>query len=315
MKLDESAEEIATEKSLPIVAVLAGEGRESWHVGDLERAATARGVHCRRVPFEGLESRVGEAGEFRVMAAGFQLEQADAVIVRTMPKGSLEQIIFRMDVLHRLEARGMRVVNSPRSLEAAIDKYLCTARLEGAGLSVPPTCVAQRAVDGERFYDLCDGDVVVKPLFGSEGQRVLRLRDRGSACTYFRTLEMRSEVIYLQKFVPHAGFDLRVFLCGGRVIGAMRRQAADGWKTNIAQGGTAVAVEASSEMEDLALRAAAAVGTEVAGVDLLPDADGRYWVLEVNGVPGWATLSRTCGIDVAGAVIDYALTPCQETPD
>jgi len=95
-----------------------------------------------------------------------------------------------------------------------------------------------------------------------------------------------------------------VFVVGGRVLGAIERSAA-GWRTNIARGGHASVARLPDAWAALAVRAAAAVGAEYAGVDLLQARDGTTYVLEVNGIPGWQGLQEATGIDVAGALVDH----------
>src|SRR5580704_8439512 len=148
---------------------------QGWHVSDLQRAAAGTGHEAVPVDFR----RVG-AG---VSAAHDPLAGYDAVMVRTMPPGSLEQVVFRMDLLHRLQARGVRVLNPPRAVELCVDKYLTTAVLEAAGLRVPATIVCQHADAALEAFTALGGDVVVKPLLGSEGRGMVRVSDR----------EMRSE--------------------------------------------------------------------------------------------------------------------------
>jgi RimK family alpha-L-glutamate ligase len=104
--------------------------------------------------------------------------------------------------------------------------------------------------------------------------------------------------------VDHQGRDYRVFVVGGRVLGAIERRA-DGWRTNIARGGLAVAARLPEAWAALAVRAAAAVGAEYAGVDLIQARDGTTYVLEVNGIPGWQGLQEATGIDVAGVLVDH----------
>jgi RimK family alpha-L-glutamate ligase len=122
----------------------------------------------------------------------------------------------------------------------------------------------------------------------------------------FRVLETVRGVYYLQRFVPHGGRDIRAFVVGERVLGAIERRS-EGWRTNFSRGGRVVPHALSPEWADLALRAARAVGAEYAGVDLLPAEDGRVFVLEVNGIPGWEGLQQATGLDVAGAVVDQLL--------
>jgi ribosomal protein S6--L-glutamate ligase len=169
---------------------------------------------------------------------------------------------------------------------------------------VPPTVTCQTADVALEAFGSLGGDVVVKPLFGSEGRGICRVSDPDLAWRTFRALERMQTVLYVQQFLPHPGWDLRVLVLGGRVLAAMRRHARNDWRTNVAQGGQAEAVTPTSDEERLALRAAAAVGADFAGVDLLPTKAG-YVVLEVNAVPGWRALAPACGVDVAGAVMRH----------
>ncbi len=270
---------------------------DGWHVRDLQRAAASLGHDAVAVDFRRVTAGLGVAFD---SLAGY-----DAVVVRTMPPGSLEHVVFRMDVLHRLQARGVAVLNPPAAVETCVDKYLACARLEAAGLKVPPTAVCQHADAALEAFAALGGDVVVKPLFGSEGRGMIRVSDPETAWRAFRTLERLQTVLYLQQFVRHPGWDLRVFVVGGRALAAMRRHARDDWRTNVAQGGRAEPVRATPAEESLALRAAAAVGAPVAGVDLLPGPDGTLYVIEVNAVPGWRALAPVTGVDVAAALLRF----------
>jgi RimK family alpha-L-glutamate ligase len=286
-----------TTVGMRIAILSAGDG---WHVRDLRRAAAALGHDAVAVDF-----RRVTAGVATPQAATSTLSGFDGVMVRTMPPGSLEQVVFRMDVLHRLQARGVAVLNPPAAVETCVDKYLASARLEAAGLLVPPTAVCQHADAALEAFAALGGDVVVKPLFGSEGRGMVRISDPETAWRVFRTLERVQAVMYLQQFVRHPGWDLRAFIVGGRILAAMRRHARDDWRTNVAQGGRAEPVRLSPAEEELALRAAAAVGAPVAGVDLLPGPDGEQYVIEVNAVPGWRALAPVTGVDVAAEVVRF----------
>lgn len=299
--------------SLKIAVISAGDG---WHVRDLTRAAEGRAVDIVPITFRRLSASV-DAGSSRQYGAAqsetraggpaMRLDQFRGLLVRTMPAGSLEQVVFRMDVLHQVQASGVAVTNSPRALEAAIDKYVTTARLRTQGLPVPTTAICENADDAcQAFVDL-GGDVVVKPVFGSEGHGIHRISDPDLAARSFRMLERLGAVIYLQRFVAHAGYDLRAFVIGGRVVAAMRRQHDRDWRTNVARGATPLATELTELQIDLAVRSAAAVGAVIAGVDLLPARSGELLVLEVNAVPGWRALTQATGVDVAAAVVDHVV--------
>lgn len=252
------------------------------------------------MPYERLVATIG--GRPGIRGATEELDRADGVLARIIPSGSLEQIIFRVDALHCLEERGVRVMNSPRAIERTVDKLWTSALLERCGLPTPRTVVCESADEAMAAYREL-GDAIVKPLFGSMGLGMVRVTDEEMAYRVFRTIEQIRGVYYLQETVEHDGRDIRAFVIGGAVFGAIERRA-EGWRTNLARGGSARAVQLSAEWTTLALRAAAAVGAEYAGVDLLPGKDGTVSVLEVNGIPGWQGLQEATGLDVAGALID-----------
>jgi RimK family alpha-L-glutamate ligase len=275
--------------------------REGWHTQALTRALDARGHSWALVPYEGLTASVGGRPGLRSGAA--ELDRADVVLPRIIPAGSLEQIVFRMDALHRLGERGVRVVNTARAIERTVDKFWTSALLEQCGLPTPETIVCESPDEAMAAFRAL-GDVIVKPLFGSMGLGMVRVADEEMAYRVFQTIETIRGVYYLQRTVEHEGRDIRVFVLGGRILAAIERRA-EGWRTNIARGAVGHPMALPEAWAGLALRAAAAVGAEYAGVDLLPARDGGIYVLEVNGVPGWEGLQRATGIDVAGALVEH----------
>ena len=287
------------------IAVLAA--RRGWHTQELERAAAERGLEAIVLPYEGLVATVGPVPGLR--SRGTELDGVDAVLARIIPSGSLEQIIFRVDALHRLEERGVRVVNSPRTIERTVDKFWTSALLERCGLPTPETIVCDNAEEAVAAFRRL-GDVIVKPLFGSMGLGMVRVSDEEMAYRVFRTIEQIRGVYYLQRTIDHDGADIRAFIVGGQVIGAIERRS-DGWRTNLARGGAARSIPLPESMSALALRAAAAVNADYAGVDLLASKDGTVYVLEVNGIPGWKGLQEATGLDVAARLVDFlaARTP------
>ena len=229
-----------------------------------------------------------------------------------MPPGSLEQVVFRMDRLHALAHRGIPVLNPPRALETCVDKYLAIVRLQAAGSArSAKRSSARMPTRRSRHLRSLGGDVVVKPIFGSEGRGMMRITDSELAWRTFRTLERTQSVLYLQRFIAHPGWDLRAFVLNGKVLAAMRRTAGGDWRTNVAQGAKAEADACRVSKTELALRAADAVGTVAAGVDLLPGPNGEWYVIEVNAVPGWKALAPATGVDVAKEIIRAATSSSQ----
>ena len=287
------------------IAVLAA--RAGWHTAELQRAAAERGHEATILPYEGLVASIGSRPGLRSRAT--ELDDADAVLARIIPSGSLEQIIFRVDALHRLEDRGLRVLNSPRAIERTVDKFWTSALLEQCGIATPETVVCDSMEEATAAFRTL-GDVIVKPLFGSMGLGMVRVRDEEMAFRVFRTIEQIRGVYYLQRTIDHTGVDIRAFVVGGRVLGAIERRA-PGWRTNLARGGSARRIALPEPLAALAVRAASAVGAEYAGVDLVSGSDGTMYVLEVNGIPGWKGFQEATGVDVAGTLVDFLASPAR----
>lgn len=237
-----------------------------------------------------------------------KVEDLDALLVRSLPRGSLEQVIYRVDGLHRLEGLGLPIINSPSTLEKTVDKFYTSALLADAGLPVPQTVVTEsydQAMEAVKRL----GTVVVKPLFGSLGLGMVAVSDLDVAHRVFRALELGRYVYYLQEFLPHQNQDFRLLVVGSQVIAAMRRQN-QSWKTNIACGGKAQPVEPDPELARLALRAAEILKADYLGIDILISEDQPY-ILEANGIPGWTGLQSVTSIDIAGAIADHVLAIAQ----
>jgi ribosomal protein S6--L-glutamate ligase len=276
---------------------------DSWHVADLTRAAHGRGHEVTHADFRTLRASIADRRQ-AVHSRDARLTSCDAVIVRTMPPGTLEQVVFRMDALLQLERSGVTLVNAPKAMECAVDKYLSVARMQQSGLPVPDSVVCETTEDAMRAFDDLGGDVVLKPVFGSEGRGICRISDRDLAFRSFRTLERIGSVLFLQRFIEHEGFDVRVLVLDGEILGGMRRVSESDFRTNVARSARPEPWTPTDAEADLAKRAASAVGARFAGVDLLYHRSGAVSVIEANAVPGWRAFLRVNQIDVAARVME-----------
>jgi RimK family alpha-L-glutamate ligase len=271
------------------VAVLGSTG--GWHAQRLERALTSRGHTCEFAPVTRMVGRIDGA-------LGIDgLDACDVVLVRGIPRGSLEQVIFRVDALHVLAARGVPAVNGAPAIERTVDKFLGSALLAAAGIPTPRTIACERAADALAAFEELGGDVIVKPLFGSMGVGMARVEDPDVAERVFRALELERAVYYLQE--TRSGRNVRALVVDDRVVAAIER-VGDGWRANLARGARAEPVSLPPAQEELCVRACAVLGADYAGVDLLGDN-----VIEVNGIPGWSGVERACGVDVAGELVSH----------
>ncbi|HMR31154.1 MAG TPA: RimK family alpha-L-glutamate ligase [Geminicoccaceae bacterium] len=270
-------------------------GSAGWHWAKLKAAFDGLGVDAGRLAFPALGLELSD---------GVRLGPLDRLpalaLVRFVPAGTLQQITFRLAVLHGLEAAGTVVVNTTAAIERCVDKSATSLRLALAGIPTPATWVTERAEEAARILaeqTAGGGAVVLKPLFGAQGKG-LRLLRAGDALPAAAEVD---GVWYLQRYVGGETDwrDFRVMVVGGEPVAAMARHGV-GWITNIHQGGRPAPVPAAGELARLAVEAALAVGCDHAGVDLIEGRDGRLMVLEVNSMPAWRGLQSVTEVDIAG---------------
>ncbi len=242
----------------------------------------------------------------KVASEGNVLEDMDAVIVREAPIASLEHLIFRMDVLHRLEDLGVKVINSPSCIEKTCDKYYTSYLFEDLGLPTPKTVVTEDFWEAMDAFKELGEDVVVKPLFGAQGKGTFRVDNRDVAHRYFRFLQLSRNTFYLQEFIPHNKEDIRVFIVGDKVVSAMKRKG-ETWKTNISQGAVAEKIKPAKELKEKSLKITQFLGCEYAGVDILKSEDGKYYFIEVNSIPAWRGLQTVTEKNIAEEILKHVI--------
>lgn len=275
-----------------------------WHGRSLVRAFDERGIEAvyRSLTHCALELQEGEAV---IQIPGFGGKLPRGVFVRGVPGGPLESVILRLDILHALADCGVRVFNTGRVIERTVDKALTSFLLARAGLPIARTWVCESLPEAERQVQgefEAGRTVVMKPLFGSQGEGLMKLDGMAA----LRDAVPAGQVFYLQEYLaPETGpyRDWRVMVVEGRARFSMERRG-EHWITNRAQGASCLPAELPAEVLGLAEKAAHAVGADYAGVDLLCSPAGRWVVSEVNGVPAWWGLTRATGQNVTAALVD-----------
>lgn len=232
----------------------------------------------------------------------------DAVFVRGVPGGSLEEVIFYLDVLHALKILGIPVYNHARAIELSVDKGMTSFLLKNAGLPTPKTwvlrdrdhavAVAEQELNSGHF-------VISKPLFGSQGEGIRRLEKS----TDLFWLTGSHGIYYLQRFVSCNGdgfSDIRVFVVNGKAVAAMRRRGIS-WLNNVARGASCEKLQLNQEIADLAIQATNLLNMDYAGVDIIQIEDGGYMVIEINSVPAWKGLQSVCSQNIATCLVNDLL--------
>ena len=233
----------------------------------------------------------------------------DAVLVRSIAAGSFEAITRRLGVLHALERLSVPVWNSARAIERCVDKSMTTFLLKDVGLPTPPTFAVEGRAMAEAIAsrELPQTSLVLKPLFGAQGRGIRLIK----ALSDLPAEDEMGGVYYLQHYVPRSGppfRDFRVFVCVGKVLAMMSRRG-DDWITNVSRGALPEQIygHGEADLSELAIAAAAAVGADFAGVDILAAADGSLFVLEVNSMPAWSGLQSVVAVNIADAIADALL--------
>jgi len=273
-----------------------------WHGKQLCLAFAARGAQASYVSLTECRLQIGRA-ELPLFIPGFAERLPDAVFVRGVPGGSLEEVIFYLDVLHALKILDVPVYNDARAIELSVDKGMTSFLLQQAGLPTPMTWVLR---DREQALAIAEQELaaghflISKPLFGSQGEGIRRMEKS----TDLLWLTSSRGIYYLQRFVVCSGegfSDLRVFVIKGRAIAAMRRRGIS-WLNNVARGAACERVEIDPVLAALAVKATGVLQMAYAGVDIICDRQGRYVVIEVNSVPAWKGLQSVCDMDIAAAL-------------
>ncbi len=271
----------------------------------LFEAAKKKGLNPFYFGFRDIVARVGM--EPPIQVKGLPANEIQSIIVRPIGRSSLDQAIFRLDILYTMNDLGVNVINKPSAIEKSLDKYRSLYLLHKGGIPVPETVVLE---DPSLAYEVMRimPDIVLKPVFGSRGHGSTRISDRDVAWNILREQAFFRHVIYMQKFIPHKRRDIRAFVVGGEVVAAMIRESPDSWKTNVAIGAKPKPIKLGGELENLAIKSTKVLGCEVAGVDILLSENGDAYVLEVNSQPGWRGLQSVTQVNIADRIIDYIIS-------
>ena len=273
-----------------------------WHGRQIADHLDARNCHSSFVRLQ--DCHISAGAEAHIHIPGFD-QLPDGIFVRGVPGGNLEQVVYYLDVLHACEAMSIPVVNNTRCVERSVDKGMTSFLLARAGIATPETVFSSdfHYVRAQLRAGFAEGkEYVLKPLFGSQGKGVQRLRYEAELAAYHPA----QGVLYAQEFIDNGqghGIDYRVFVVADRVVATMQRSS-EGWLCNVAHGAEVSAVQLDDNTQAMAIAAAKALDMDYAGVDLICDQKGKFWVTEVNSVPAWHGLQSTTETPVAAAICD-----------
>jgi RimK family alpha-L-glutamate ligase len=194
------------------------------------------------------------------------------------------------------------MVNSAECMEISTNKMLASLLLKKNNIPTPETIVCEDEKKAMNAFYSLGKDVIVKPMYGSKGTGITRVNNEGFAEYFFYNLSRMDEPFYIQKFIEHNNKDIRAFVIGNQVVAAMER-IGTGWKTNIAKGAVGQTIKLDDEASELAIKSVEITKGEIMGVDLMKSED-KYYVIEVNAVPGINGIQEATKLDIAGMIAD-----------
>jgi ribosomal protein S6--L-glutamate ligase len=245
-----------------------------------------------------------ERGRQHLVSGGRSLDDYDAVI----PRIGASITDYGLAVCAAFQHLGVAVVNRAEAIARSRDKLRALARLSAAGVNIPRTAMARDPSAIRTAVDAVGGTpVIIKLLQGTQGVGVMIADSPAAVESTLDTLWGLGQNIILQEFIAESrGRDVRALVVGGELVGAMRRTARAGeFRSNLHRGGAGREITLDNNYREAALAAAAVIGLDVAGVDILESNDGPR-VIEVNSSPGLKGIERATGLDVAARIIAHA---------
>ncbi len=270
----------------------------------LKEAAVERGHEARVVDYLRcyMNIAISKPG---VIFRGEELN-FDAII----PRIGATHTFYGTAVVRQFEMTGAYAVNESQAITRSRDKLRSMQLMAHAGVGMPVTGFAHSTQDIDGLLDLVGGaPVVVKLLEGTQGLGVVLAETRKAAESVIGAFRQLDANILVQEFIKESkGSDVRAFVIGGKVAAAMRRTAPPGeFRSNLHRGGTAEVVKLSPIERATAVKAARAMGLNIAGVDIIRSNHGPL-IIEVNSSPGLEGIETATGIDVAGRIIEFIET-------
>ncbi len=286
------------------------ENVNNWATRTLIEAMTAKGHEVKPIRLPDVAAEI--PNKFTHLEDE-DITHMSGLIVRTVGFGNSDQITYRISLLEHFEKAGIYVMNPAYSFRRAKDKYATLIALHKAGIRVPRTFIGENLEAAIRFVEEV-GDVIIKPLIGARGLGAIRAQHKELTYRAMKFIHQLGQILYVQEMIEKPDRDIRAFVIGDKVIGAMYRYLPEGvegeWRTNVHGGGRAELTTLDEEYEEVAIKTAEIMGLDYTGVDIIESKDGPV-VIEANAAPSWSALSRVTGLDIAGMIVDRLVEKCK----
>lgn len=289
----------------PHIGVLTVRGKDYHPTARLSAAAAARGTKV--VPINPYNVQPAYQSSRPIVHGDPDAARIQVVL----PRQGAEIKTACLPLIAHYEQMGVSVINGLHAIQIARNKFFMLQAMTRAGLPVPDTLFAPSVDSCRQAREFFAPDsVVLKPISGRQGTGLYCLSPEEETPQDIEAQLTSGRGVLVQAYIPAVQRrDLRVFVIGKAVTGAISLQPPDGdFRTNIHIGGLSTPADLSRELADMAVRAAAAMKLEIAGVDLIVGDRSGPAIIEINSSPGFRAMEETTGKDIAGAMVDYALS-------
>jgi len=275
---------------------------EYWTTRKIIKAGRLRGHEIEFYRTGDVQLRVDDV-YFDAFHGDKSFRETDVVV----PRIGRSLTDFGILLLNHLALMGVPTTLSATGLATARNKFATMQRLRAAGLRIPESFLVASKIKAGDVIDQTPPPLILKLLSGTQGVGVMKVEKVSDVGPIIDTLVELKQLILIQSYVPNPGEDVRMFVVGDQVVGAMVRKAGPTeWRSNIHLGGKGVPYRNTEAEGEMAVKAARSVGLEIAGVDMIMANDGPY-LIEVNASPGFKGLMKATDVDVPGKIIEYAV--------
>jgi len=288
---------------MALIWILSRKTIDEYENRRLLQAFSEENISSQLVHPDTLDLIVNKKDLANIWLNGERVEMPLAVLART---GSGSNY-FCLAAMRQLENLGVPVINSSASIDRVKDKLETSQLLARHGIPIPKTMLVRWPINESIVDSEIGWPCVVKVITGSHGKGVYLCKDRSSFGELMELINSLStnKSLIIQEYIGYkVGTDLRVWVVGGKVIGAMQRTSQNDFRANISNGGTGMLFEITPEIEFISRETARILDLDIAGIDLLFDADG-FKVCEANSAPGFLGFETYCQSNMAKAVVDY----------
>ena len=285
------------------IAILSN-GPGNYSTKRLKSVAKERGHEVKIIKYRECYSSIAQSAP-KVSYRGDDLEFYDAII----PRIASHMTRYGTAIVRQLEMQGMYTVSGSLAIARSRDKLRSLQLLAKAGVAIPKTVFSRNSADIDDLIEKLGGaPVIIKLARGTHGNGVVLAETKKAAKSVLQAFYLTNEDgtnILLQEYIKEsAGTDIRAFVVGGRVVASMKRQSLDDdFRSNLHKGGEGVPAKLSVEERKMCIKAAKAMGLNIAGVDFMRSDRGPL-ILEVNASPGFG-IEEVTGRDVATPIIEY----------